>query len=77
MTRNFYFRRSNGEFKLLAENVTEREAMVIMHKFLDDHKFKSYYTQITEHKDCRIYDVGSWSEFFYWGEPTDDKNTET
>ena len=69
MKRNFYFQRSNGEFKLLAENVTEQEAMQIMHKFLDEHKFKSYYTQITEHKTCLTYDVGSWSEFFYWGEP--------
>ena len=69
MTRNFYFQRADGTFRKLAENVTEQEAMVIMHRFLDEHNFKSYYTQITEHKDYNIYDVGSWSEFFYWGEP--------
>lgn len=69
--KNFYFQRSNGEIVLLAENVTEKEAMVIMREFLNKHNYKSYYTRIIEQPDGRMYDVGSWSEFFYWREPND------
>ena len=76
MTRNFYFQRSNGEMKLLAENVTEQEAMKVMRQFLDEHNYKSYYTRIAEFQSCRMYDVGSWAEFFYWGE-LNDTNLET
>lgn len=76
MTRNFYFQRSNGEMRLLAENVTEQEAMIVMHAFLDEHNYKSYYTRIAELQSCRMYDVGSWTEFFYWGE-LNDTNLET
>ena len=32
---DFYFKRSNGELVLLAENVSEEEAMVKMKEFLD------------------------------------------
>lgn len=64
--KNLYFQRSNGEMVLLAENMTEKEAMVIMHEFLNKHNYKSYYTRIIEQPNGRMYDVGSWSEFFYW-----------
>jgi hypothetical protein len=66
--KNFYFQRSNGEIVLLAENVTEKEAMIVMHAFLNERNYKSYYTRIIEQPECRMYDVGSWTEFFYWGE---------
>lgn len=60
---NFYFRRSNGERILLAENVDKNGAFKIMSKFLDDHNYKSYYTRTWE-KDNELWmDVGSWSEF--------------
>ena len=61
---DFYFKRSNGELVLLAENVSEKEAMVKMKDFLDDHNFKSYYTRVRRKDDTVWYDVGSHSEFF-------------
>ena len=64
--RNLYFQRSNGEHRLLAEDVTEDEAWREMKKFMNDHNFKSYYTNIWEEDGVKTYDVGSWSEFFKW-----------
>ena len=61
---DFYFKRSNGELVLLAENVSEEEAMVKMKEFLDDHNYKSYYTRVCQHGNEIHYDVGSWSEHF-------------
>lgn len=61
---DFYFKRSNGERILLAENVNQKAAFAAMSKFLDDHNYKSYYTRTWE-KDNELWmDVGSWSEFF-------------
>ena len=64
--KNLYFQRSNGEHRLLANGVTEEEAHAEMHKFMDDHNFKSYYTRSWEKDGVKWYDVGSWSEFFKW-----------
>ena len=61
---DFYFKRSNGELVLLAENVSEEEAMVKMKEFLDQHNYKSYYTRVCQHGNEINYDVGSWSEHF-------------
>jgi hypothetical protein len=65
--RDFYFRRSNRTLRLLGEWVSEKEAMKIMHAFMKDSEFESYYTRIWDENDNRVYDVGSWSEFFIWG----------
>jgi hypothetical protein len=64
--RNLYFQRSNGEHRLLATNVIESEAHKEMQKFMDDHKFVSYYTRSWEEDGVKWYDVGSWTEFFKW-----------
>lgn len=64
--RNLYFQRSNGEYRLLATDVTEEEAWKEMQKFMDEHSFKSYYTRCWEEDGVKIYDVGSWSECFKW-----------
>ena len=61
---DLYFKRSNGELVLLAENVSHEEAMVKMKEFIDDHNFKSYYTRVWQKDDTVWYDVGSHSEFF-------------
>jgi hypothetical protein len=61
---NFYFKRSNGEEILLAENITQEQAFVKMKEFMDSHNYKSYYTRTTYRDNERWYDVGSWSEFF-------------
>lgn len=66
--RNLYFQRSNGEHRLLATDVTEKEALKEMKKFMDEHNFKSYYTRTWEIDGVKWYDVGSHTEFFLWGE---------
>lgn len=64
--RNLYFQRSNGEHRLVATDITEEEAYKEMKKFMDEHGFKSYYTRIWEVNGIKIYDVGSWTEYFKW-----------
>ncbi len=64
--RNLYFQRSNGEHRLLATDVTEDEAYKEMQKFMDEHNFKSYYTRSWEVNGIKLYDVGSWTEYFKW-----------
>ena len=64
--RNLYFQNSRGEYRLLLADVTEDEALKEMHKFMDDHNFKSYYTRSWEIDGVKTYDVGSWTEFFHW-----------
>ena len=65
-TRNLYFQRSNGEHRLLATDITEEDAYKEMQKFMNKHKFKSYYTRSWEQDGVKTYDVGSWTEFFKW-----------
>ena len=65
--RNIYFIRSNGEYRLLRENVTESQARMIRNQFLDEHNFKSYYTRSWDTDEGIMYDVGSHTEFFLWG----------
>ena len=65
---NLYFKRSNGQYVLLLEDCTEKQALQKIHKFLDEHHFKSYYTRTWNTEDGnRWYDVGSHTEFFVWG----------
>ena len=64
--RNLYFQRSNGEHRLLATDITEKEAYKEMQKFMDEHNFKCYYTRSWEEDGVKWYDVGSWFEFFKW-----------
>lgn len=64
--RNLYFQRSNGRFVVLNVDVTEKEALKHISKFLKDHNFKSYYTRTWEVDGAKWYDVGSHTEFFIW-----------
>ena len=64
--RSLYFQRSNGEYRLLAENVTEDEAWTSMKDFMYEHNFKCYYIRRWETNGIRWYDVGSHTEFFLW-----------
>ena len=64
--RNLYFQNSRGEYRLLFADITEDEARKEMHKFMDSHNFKSYYTRSWETDGVKTYDVGSWTEFFHW-----------
>lgn len=63
-TGDFYFERSNGERILLATNVDQNAAFAIMHQFLDDHNYKSYYTRTWQEGNELWMDVGSHTEFF-------------
>lgn len=65
--RNIYFIRSNGEYRLLGENVTCSQASMKINQFLDAHNFKSYYTRSWDTHEGTMYDVGSHTEFFLWG----------
>lgn len=64
MKQNLYFQRSNGNYLLIQEQVTEDEAMSVISNFLNRHNYTSYYTRYWREDGKTIYDVGSWSEFF-------------
>ena len=66
--RNLYFLAGNGEKRLLAENVSYDEAFIEMDTFMKQHNFKSYYTRIWGDKEGMMFDVGSHTEFFLWGQ---------
>ena len=62
-----YFENSQGKRRKIGKPKTEKEAFKIIHQFLDDHNYKSYYTRTWLNPDNeieKIYDVGSHSEFF-------------
>ena len=59
-----YFQRSNGERRFMQMCSTEKEAMQAIHKFLEEHNFKSYYTRYWVENNELWYDVGSHTEFF-------------
>ena len=69
--RNIYFIDSRGNYRLLKENVSEREAQVVITKFLNEHRFQSYYTRSWNTSEGTMYDVGSHTEFFLWGVKND------
>ena len=66
-TRNLYFINSRGEYRLLHENVTKKEMFKLIHLFLEEHNFKSYYTRSWNTDEGTMLDVGSHTEFFLWG----------
>lgn len=72
-----YFQSSRGERREIGKVFSEKEVFKVIHKFLDDHYFKSYYTRTwinPEDNAEKYYDVGSHTEFFIcynpkgWGE---------
>ena len=65
--RNLYFIDSRGRYRLLHENVKEKEVHILIQLFLDEHNFKSYYTRTWDTDKGKMYDVGSHTEFFLWG----------
>lgn len=71
-----YFKNSDGQYKLLSNKikgdinkiVTEKvddEIYRIIHAFIENHNYKSYYTRVWQTENNDVYfDVGSWTEFF-------------
>ena len=60
-----FFQNSQGNERLIAEPFNREEVVKEINKFLDEHNYKSYYTQVCEDNGRLMIDVGSWSEFFY------------
>lgn len=61
-----YFENSIGEKRIIAEPKTEKEAVKEIHKFCEDRNFKIYYIRNWRNKEgFKVYDVGSYTEFFY------------
>lgn len=62
-----FFKNSRGERREIGKASSEKEAFKVIHQFLNDHKFKSYYTRSwisASNKLEKVYDVGSHTEFF-------------
>ena len=70
-TRNLYFINTSGERRLLASDIEKDSVSPIIKSFLDERGYKSYYTRIWETKEGTMYDVGSYTEFFLWGNECD------
>lgn len=66
--RNLYFDDSHGRMRIVALNVTEKQAISLMYKFCEQRTFKIYYIRSWNTYQGRKYDVGSHSEFFYWSD---------
>lgn len=61
-----YFKNSSGERRLIAKPKTHEEVIKEINKFCDDRNFKIYYIRTWVDGDgFKVFDCGSWSEFFY------------
>lgn len=61
-----YFKNSRGERRPIAAPTTEENALEVIHAFCEERDFKIYYTRTWVNSEGeKVYDVGSWSEFFY------------
>lgn len=60
------FENSQGKRRVIGTGDSIVDCWNIIHKFIDDHNYKSYYQRINEHEDGSLWiDVGSWCEFFW------------
>jgi hypothetical protein len=66
------FQNSYGEERVIAEVKDESEAIKEIHKFIDEcnakrtdgRTFEIYYIRSWQHGNRKVFDLGSWSEFF-------------
>lgn len=69
---NLYFIRSNGEKRLVRENIDPEKAIGYINEYTHslNPNYKIYYVRTWYSKDHKgtMYDVGSHSEFFLVGE---------
>lgn len=65
--RNLYFIDSRGNYRLLYADISRAECNMQIQKFLKAHDFTSYYTRTWETDKGTMFDVGSHTEFFLWG----------
>lgn len=59
-----YFENSWGVRRVIGNADSSSEVMRIIHNFLEERNYKSYYTRSWVENNETIYDVGSHSEFF-------------
>ena len=59
------FQNSKGVERVIAHPNNEEEAIKEIYKFCEERKFKIYYVRTCMENNRKVYDVGSWSEFFY------------
>ena len=59
------FQNSKGVERVIAHPNNEEEAIKEIYKFCEERKFKIYYVRTWMENNRKVYDVGSWSEFFY------------
>lgn len=60
-----YFENSKGERRLIAEPETEEGSMETIHAFCEEREYKIYYTRSWRNNEgFKVFDVGSWTEFF-------------
>lgn len=66
---NLYFIRSNGEKRLVTENINKETIMNHIHEYVAslNPNFKIYYFRSWEEDGGTMYDVGSHTEFFWVG----------
>lgn len=68
--KNLYFIRSNGEQLLIEFKVEEKDTIKFIKKFIKEKNpdFEIYYIRSWETKEGTMFDVGSHTEFFLWGD---------
>lgn len=63
---NLYFKNSKGKERCISRNIKSmKAAFEKINDFLNEHNFKSYYTNVSWCDDFVRFDVGSHTEFFY------------
>ena len=67
---NLYFIRSNGEKRLVRENIDPEKAIGYINEYTHslNPNYKIYYIRSWEENSGTMYDVGSYTEFFFVGE---------
>ena len=63
---NVMFENSNGQLRIIGTVENDESAFKVINDFLDDHNYKSYYSNCWKKDDkTTVVDVGSHTEFFY------------
>ena len=67
---NLYFIRSNGEKRLVRENIDPDKAMGYISEYTHslNPNYKIYYVRSWDKDNGTMYDIGSHTEFFFVGE---------
>lgn len=68
--KNLYFIRANGEYLLVEPKVEEKDTIKFIKKFIKEKNpdFEVYYVRAWETDEGTMFDVGSHTEFFLWGD---------